>query len=175
MKEFHPLPGPLRYVSGETLRFLGRQYRLRVEQGEKKSAKLKGQFLTVSVPDKEDRKSVRKAVETWYKAQAERTFNRYLKKCMAIASRHGIPEANLKIRKMRTRWGSCSKKGNINLNTHLVQAPVHCIEYVIMHELCHLKHHNHSRDFYWLLTRCMPDWQCRRDQLRSVQIKVLLP
>jgi len=94
----------------------------------------------------------------------------YMEKCYAIASRHGISEPVLMIRTMRRRWGSCSPKGRITLNLNLVRAPVHCIEYVIMHELCHMKYHNHSRAFYSLLTRCQPDWRHRKEILDKVII-----
>jgi predicted metal-dependent hydrolase len=170
IREFHPLPSPKQYISGETFSYLGRQYRLKVEQGGKSPAKLKGKFLYVSVPDKQDRDAVKQAVETWYRRRAEETFARYLQKCAEVTERHGIPEAALTLRKMRTRWGSCSSKGRITINTRLIQAPVHCIQYVIMHELCHLKHHNHSPAFYKLLTQCLPDWRQRRDALRRVII-----
>lgn len=170
IKDFHPLPAPKQYVSGETFCYLGRQYRLKVETGEKSPAKLKGKFLYVSVPDKQDRDAVKKMVESWYRQRAEQTFTRYQKKCSDVVGRHGIPKATLTLRKMRTRWGSCSSKGRITINTNLIQAPVHCIEYVIMHELCHLKHHNHSPAFYKLLTQCMPDWQKRRQVLQKIVI-----
>ncbi len=170
MKAFHPIPGPKQYLSGETFRYLGRQYRLKVEQGPHTPAKLKGKFLHVTVPDKTDRTAVKNAVEIWYRMQAERTFHRYAKKCTEVTTRHGVPEASISLRKMRTRWGSCSNKGRITINTNLIQAPVHCIEYVIMHELCHLKHHNHSKTFYKLLTLCMPDWQRRKEALHNVII-----
>lgn len=170
MKAFHPMPGPKQYLSGETFRYLGRQYRLKVEQDSPAPAKLKGKFLHVTIPEKTDRTAVKNAVELWYRMQAERTFLRYLKKCTEITMRHGVPDASITLRKMRTRWGSCSSNGRITINTNLIQAPVHCIEYVITHELCHLKHHNHSKAFYKLLTLCMPDWQKRKEALHKVII-----
>lgn len=168
MERYHPLPKPHRYVSGETVVYLGRQYRLRVEAGAERKAKLKGRFLHVETPEPKKTDAVRASVEEWYRKQAHLVFSRYLERCLDVGRRHGIAEPILCIRKMRTRWGSCSPSGRITLNLHLIQAPVHCIEYVIMHELCHLKHHDHSPAFYRLLTRCMPDWKKRRAILREV-------
>jgi len=71
------------------------------------------------------------------------------------------------IRKMTRRWGSCTKRGTINLNTDLIKVPLTFIDYVIVHELCHLKVHNHSPAFYKLLTRSMPDWRQRKARLES--------
>jgi len=170
MKEFHPLPMPHRYVSGETFVYLGRQYRLRVACGRRCPAKLRGKFLHVAVASPGDRCAIRALVEAWFRERAEDVFNRYLKQCLMVAKRHGISEPKLVIRNMRTRWGSCSSSGCVTLNLRLVQAPVHCIEYVVMHELCHLVHHDHSPQFFRLLTRCMPDWKKRRAVLSRVVI-----
>jgi len=170
LERYHPLPAPKKYISGETLVYLGRQYRLKVNQGSSQPAKLMGRFLRVWVEDKSDTQGVRKKVDAWYRKRAHETLGRYMEKSYAIASRHGVPEPVLFIRNMRRRWGSCSSKGRITINLNLVKAPVHCIEYVIMHELCHLKYHNHSKSFYSLLTRCQPDWRKRKVELDKVVI-----
>ena len=172
LADFHPLPTPHRYIGGETFHYLGRQYRLRVDEGKAEPAKLRGRFLHVLVQEKSDAKSVQAALDDWYRQRAADIFGRYLDRCLKVAKRHGAVEPVVAIRKMRTRWGSCSAAGRITLNLHLVQAPVHCIEYVVMHELCHLVEHNHSHAFYRLLTRCMPDWQKRKAVLRNVALAV---
>ena len=168
VETFNPLPAPGKYISGETFVYLGRQYRLKVEQGKRRSAKLQGRYLLVQVKDIESRDEARKTTDAWYRTRAANIFNRYLLKNMEVAGRHGIPEPIVSIRKMKTRWGSCSSRGRITLNTELVKVPIHCIEYVIMHELCHMIHHNHGSKFYSLLTRCQPDWKSRKEVLDRI-------
>ena len=170
VEAYQPLPAPKLYLSGETLVYLGRQYRLKVENGRKQPAKLLGQFLYVWAQDKSDVQSIKKVVDTWYRTRAQALLGRYLAECYAVASRHEVPEPLLVVRSMRKRWGSCSPAGRVTLNVNLVQVPVHCLEYVVMHELCHLKHHNHSKAFYSLLTRCQPDWRNRKETLDSFRI-----
>jgi hypothetical protein len=115
-ERYHPLPAPKKYISGETLVYLGRQYRLKVEKGRSQPARLMGRFLRVWVYDKSDTRSVRKKVDIWYRKRAHEILGRYMQKSCAIASRHGVPEPVLLIRTMRRRWGSCSPKGRIILN-----------------------------------------------------------
>lgn len=167
---YHPLPTPKQYISGETFKYLGRQYRLKVVNGELGVAKLLGRYLQVSVSDVNKHEDIKKSVDQWYREHAKAIFENYLTKCYSVASRHGVTDPTMYVRKMRRRWGSCSASGRITLNVGLVQVPVHCIEYVIMHELCHLRHHNHSPGFFRLLTRCQPDWRSRKDALDQFKL-----
>jgi predicted metal-dependent hydrolase len=170
LETYHPLPAPKLYVSGETFVYLGRQYRLKVENGSKHPAKLLGRYLWIWVEDKTDPYSVKKAVDAWHRKRAQEVLGNYMERCFIVASRHGVPRPLLAIRGMRKRWGSCSASGRITLNVSLIQVPVHCIEYVIMHELCHLMHHNHSKAFYSLLIRCQPDWRKRKETLDHFRV-----
>ncbi len=170
LEGYHPLPVPQQYVSGETLVYLGRQYRLKVEYGVSQPAKLIGRFLWVWVIDKTDTQNIKKSIEAWYRKRAHDVLARYTKSCYQVASRHGVPEPGMTIRHMRRRWGSCSPSGRITLNLDLIKVPVHCIEYVITHELCHLKHHNHAKSFYSLLTRCLPNWRQRKELLDKFRL-----
>ncbi|MFA6962936.1 MAG: SprT family zinc-dependent metalloprotease [Opitutaceae bacterium] len=170
LASFHPLPTPYRYVSGETFLYLGRQYRLKVEVAECRTAKLTGRFLHVRLPNPKDASEVREAINNWYRTRATEVFSKSFDRCLPVAVRHGATDAKIVIRRMQTRWGSCSRADRITLNLYLVRAPIHCIDYVVMHELCHLVEHNHSTAFYRLLTRCMPDWKTRRQLLRHVTV-----
>jgi len=170
VEQFHPLPMPTRYVSGETVLYLGRQYRLRIDPGPRKAPRLLGRFLELGVPRGTPRESVRRAVEAWYRRRAEDIFRRCLARWGEVTRRHGVPEPTWAVRTMTRRWGSCSPRGRITLNTRLVQAPLHCIEYVVVHELCHLKTPDHSKAFYSLLGRCLPDWQQRKDVLARLAV-----
>jgi predicted metal-dependent hydrolase len=167
-ERFQPLPAPRRYISGETHRYLGRQYRLQVRRGPSLGVELAGRFLWVSIAPRSKPVLIATAVQSWYREHARAVFERRLKVCYERARRYDIPLPILRIRKMKTRWGSCGKNDTIILNPELIRLPTPCIDYVITHELCHLKVHNHNRDFYALLSRCMPDWMSRRERLNLI-------
>lgn len=184
-EQFQPLPCDRQYVSGETHLYLGRQYRLKVRKsdkaelsslsartklipcGYKNQVKLIGQFFQITVQDPSDQKSVQQVLDAWYEDRAKANFGR---KIELYAVKHpglNISPNNVTIRRMTKRWGSCTKAGNIRLNLDLIKTPIQCIEYVIAHELCHLKVHDHSPAFYRLLKRLMPDWEKRKARLDS--------
>lgn len=170
-EKYHPLPSPRLYVSGETHRYLGKQYRLRVRAGASPSVKLSGGFLMVHTPRAHHTCAVRSLVQSWYQEHAKEVYLRRLKECCERVKHHGIPYPALRMRKMRTRWGSCTRNCTIVLNPDLVRLPTPCIDYVITHELCHLKLHNHSHAFYQLLSNCMPDWITRRERLNLAAVQ----
>jgi hypothetical protein len=156
---------PREYVSGESLHYLGRRYRLKVivEPAISVKAHMRGAFITVSVP-KHDTTTIRLALDAWYRQRAREVF---AQRMQVIAGPlqwvHELPPVRLQF--MKRQWGNCSPLGRITLNPWLVRAPRQAIDYVLLHEMCHLKHHNHSRAFYSTLDRHMPDWREIKEQL----------
>ena len=155
---------PRVYNSGECHWYLGRRYLLKVKNNAASdSVKLtKGQFQV----DAKDCSSenIKNLLTLWYREHARSIFE---KRCQELSA--PMPwvknSPKLKLRSMKKHWGSCSSTGSITLNPHLVKAPRECIEYVIAHELCHLKEHNHSDKYWKLLKRVMPDWELRKKRL----------
>ena len=169
-ERFEPLPPPRQYVSGETHLYLGRHYRLKVAKGEEDTVKLIGKFLRVHSVRPSENKYTEALVLEWYRLHARQTFERRLSSCLESMNGLKLARPKMIVRRIKSRWGSCSKRGTVLLNTELVKAPVDCIDYVIMHELCHLKIHGHTPAFYRLLSRCMPDWEKRKVRLEIVTL-----
>ena len=171
----YPPPLPRRqYISGEGFRYLGRQYRLKVLEGEERVRLYRGR-LEVATATPTDRRRVEALVSGWYRSRAESVFRERYGACIEKVKACGITApAGYALFNMPKRWGSCTKEGKVLLNPLLVSAPKECIDYVIVHELCHLKEHNHSSRFYALLDRAMPDWEERQSRLnRGVELQDL--
>ncbi|MDD2798886.1 MAG: SprT family zinc-dependent metalloprotease [Bacteroidales bacterium] len=170
---FQPRLTDRKFIGGETHLYLGKQYRLKVisfELGVKSGdgVKLKGQFLEVYT---RDNSKVKGLVEAWYLDKAKERFHQLAQPLFeAFIKRNDIEKAdyNLSIRQMPTRWGSCTAKGRIILNPELIKAPKACIEYVIVHELCHLIHHDHTQKFLDLQTREMAEWEKWKNKLERL-------
>lgn len=147
------------YISGESHYYLGKQYLLKVIEAPDamQGVKLLRGKLEVSVRQRSAEK-VRELLADWYKARAKEVFARRLNAMLDQAIWvTGRPP--LRILTMQTQWGSCSPHGRLTLNPHLVKASRECIDYVILHELCHIAEHNHSERFWRLLSQVMPTWE----------------
>lgn len=164
--QFLPRTPERSFLSGETHLYLGRQYRLKVVAHIEQQVKLlRGQLVVQSSrPRRAD--LTRALVETWYRDRAHFAFHRRLALCQ---ERFAKPEAfapnGLIVRQLEQRWGSMTPKGNLVLNRALIQASVDAIDYVITHELCHLRFPHHGPEFFRLLSRVMPDWEKRKLKL----------
>ena len=167
-ERYQPTQPERQFVSGETHRYLGRQYRLKVTKAKEPTAKLVGKHLHVRQPDTADRNQTKALVSQWYREHSTATFARRTEICLRQCGSLKLQSTpKISVRKMTRRWGSCTKAGNITLNLDLIRVPVHCIDYVITHELCHLKIHDHSPRFYRTLSRVLPDWERRKERLES--------
>ncbi len=163
------LPLPCEYVSGEKTTYLGKEYTINIVTGKRDQVMLLDGELLVQVKTSEA-DSVKRVVDKWYRDQAEKVFTEYLDKGLDVMSDHDLRTPILKIRNMKNRWGSCTRSGIITLNLRLIYLPEVCIEYIIMHELCHLRYLNHSKYFYAFLHACMPDWKERKRILESYRL-----
>ncbi|MCR9202204.1 MAG: M48 family metallopeptidase [Planctomycetaceae bacterium] len=154
-----------KYKSGEAFRYLGRQHKLRIFKAKQESVRrIRGQ-LQVSLTDRTDNQRVKELLDDWFRNRANTVFEELWLSCVSVVERHGIEPTRYQLRKMKTRWGSCGKQGIILLNPELVSAQKQCIEYVIFHQFCHLKHFNHGAEFFELLQVFVPDWKIRREKL----------
>jgi predicted metal-dependent hydrolase len=160
-----PQPARRQYVSGETHLYMGRQYRLRVRPGREEQVVMRGGYIHVTVAKSSDKERVRQLLDAWYRDRAALILGRRLDACYDLVRSLGISKPALHLRTMRKRWGSCTKTARILLNPELIKVPGHCIDYVIVHELCHLKVLKHDRAFIRLLARYLPDWQRRKTRL----------
>jgi predicted metal-dependent hydrolase len=162
---------PRQYLSGESHRYLGRQYRLRVVANDSGVTKDQVKFtrgeMVVQSAGKLPPEKVRELLRRWYLARAREIYDAVLSGVFGHFERQGFQTPKISVREMRSRWGSLSPAGQMTLNSRLVQAPRLCIEYVIVHELCHLVHRDHSREFFAVLEQVMPDWKKRKQRLEE--------
>lgn len=172
---FKSLPSPLserEYVAGESHYYLGRQYRLKVVRSDKEEVKFNRGYIYIFTKEKEDRERKKKLLTKWYREKIDEKFPERLKFCFQKIKKYGIEiMPQIQIRRMKKRWGSCTEKKNILLNPELIKVPLCCIDYVITHELCHMKYHSHSNKFYLLLSCVMPDWEKRKKKLEQVALE----
>ena len=154
-------PAPLR--SGECVRVEGKPRRLRLEKGTRESFLTETEWV-LFCPDPENARQVRDRARSFL---AEMALVRIRERLEVYAPRIGVSYGRVTVRNQRTRWGSCSAKGNLNFNWRLILAPEKCLEYVVIHELCHRREFNHSARFWDLVQRQMRDYQVWKDYLKK--------
>ena len=150
---------PRQYVSGESHYYLGRRHALKIIKVKKENqqVKLRRGQLQVHTASRQP-EIIKELMHDWYRSHAEDAFERRLESILLqIPWLKHTP--TIKLRSMKKQWGSCSPQGTLSLNPYLIKAPGECVDYVILHELCHLKEHNHSKKFYTLLGKLMPEWE----------------
>ncbi len=157
-EQFLPYTPVREYVSGETHYYLGKRYVLKVVKNKDKTVKLRGGKLLVFTPNTDFRK-VRALMASWYYEHAKRKFQLTLDEAILKFKKEDIDITRFDIKRMKNRWGSCTSSGVVTLNPELIKAPSKCIEYVILHELCHLVIPNHRKEFFNLLDKKMPNWK----------------
>lgn len=164
-EQYRPRTPARQYLSGESHLYLGRQYRLKTQSGTGPRVALAAGRLIVTVPGTPQPERVRTILRRWYLDRANEVFGATIDRCLPRV--RGADRPRLIVRDMRSRWGSLSRNGAMTLNANLVRAPRPCIEYVVTHELCHLRHRDHDARFYRLLSQVMPDWQRRKERLEG--------
>ncbi len=163
-------PAPLRsWADGETVPVFGRTVTLRVRQGPARDSRLLGEELLLSLPRPEDPEQRRKGLETWLKGELETVLAVLCDRYMPLFAPYGVPAPKIRVRRMKSRWGSCiPAKGTVSFSSALAAAPLDCVEYVVVHELTHFLRPDHSPAFYSLLSSFLPDWKQRREKLKKV-------
>ena len=163
-----PPLSPREFVSGESVLYLGRNYRLKVHPGETGAAKLRGGWLHVPAPaGAQQAAHVRAALVSWLRRHAA---VRLPERVAAWQPKAGVPLPRIIVANQQRRWGSCDQCGTIRLNWRIIQAPMRLVDYVVVHELVHLRHRGHGRDYWQAVGRVMPDYERRREDLKRCGI-----
>jgi predicted metal-dependent hydrolase len=155
------------FTSGETQLFRGKELLLQISESKKQFIRFNENTIELGIEKPSDPLLVKRLLYKGYTLEALRVFPEKLGSLLKIYENQSFKPSGLTIRSMRSRWGSCSKQGKITLSTELIKLPDIFLEYVITHELCHLKHHNHGKEYYKLLAELFPDWKMVRKRLRD--------
>lgn len=169
-KQFTPKTPSRCYINGETHLYLGKQYRLKIIKGTEDSVKLSQGFFHITCQDEPTPEIVQKLLNRWYLEKASLQFNASMERCWPKFKKFDFLKPSISIKRMQKRWGSLSGQGVVILNTDLIKAPKECIDYVVIHELCHLKYNDHSLDFYKLLDSAIPGWEKIKHKLELTMV-----
>ncbi len=158
--------GQREYLSGERFNILGQALVLQVIQGKHESVTYDEEFIYITVKDEDDLRRKENLINKWLKELQVETFDQSSREVHQLFIKYNLKYPVIRTRKMKSRWGSCQyKKGIITLNSRLIEVPIRCIQYVILHEFAHFIHPNHSKRFYDFVGSLMPDWKDRKKEL----------
>ncbi|MCK5589313.1 MAG: M48 family metallopeptidase [Candidatus Pacebacteria bacterium] len=165
-KNFKKKVSKKEYVSGESFLYLGRRYMLKVEKSKNNKVFLKQGKIFIFSNKLKDQKFNKELLDKWFKEKMEKVFQERFEEILKKFDYDFAPE--LKTRKMSKRWGSYHSNGKVILNPLLIHATKKQIDYVITHELCHVKHQNHSKDFYGLMKQKFSKWELEKQKLENL-------
>ena len=156
----------LKYVDGTVVPYLGRDYRLKFLTGDLQSVKMKNRSFVITIPEgqKSKPKVIKNLLENWYKKHAKIHLEEKTKK---FSETMGVNPKSIMIKNYKSRWGSCSSVGEISFNWRIILTPHRIVDYVVVHELCHLLEHNHSPKYWSHVKRYIPNWKDCRNWLKE--------
>ena len=160
-------PKDKEYVNGETFSYLGRNYRLKCLSGGSGEAKLTNGYLTVWLTKDASGAAVGgcvwQSLQQWYQARALEKLKEKTKRYSAIL---GVSPQSVGVKEYKARWGSCSSSGDVTYNWRIIMAPHHIVDYIVVHELCHLLEHNHGPKYWKHVKNVIPDYKECREWLK---------
>jgi len=165
IREAVPIPSK-QYLPGESFLYLGQSYPLEIVRDQKRKLVLEEGFkLSESM-----QANAKQIFQNWYRQEAERIIPERVQR---FAEDHQFSYKKIRISSARTRWGSCSARGTLSFSWRLIMTPLDVVDYVIIHELVHTIHPNHSKQFWAMVERLLPDYQDRRKRLKQFAQQVL--
>jgi predicted metal-dependent hydrolase len=160
-------PKDKEYVNGETFSYLGRNYRLKCLSGGSGEARLTNGYLTVwlakGASEAASGGCVRQSLQQWYQARALEKLKEKTKRYSAIL---GVSPQSVGVKEYKARWGSCSSSGDVTYNWRIIMAPHHIVDYIVVHELCHLLEHNHGPKYWKHVQNVVPNYKECREWLK---------
>ncbi len=155
------------YSDGEAHYYKGKSYNLRVIESSSPYIKENDEIIEIGVNDTGNAAEIRKILERWYRKKAQEFIDRRFEDIVNSKLPYRFLPSGFVVRPLKSRWGSCTAKGRITINSELIKLDPVFTDYVIIHELCHLRHHNHGKEFYRLLEEIVPDYKMIRKDLRK--------
>jgi hypothetical protein len=155
------------FTEGEAHLYLGKEYYLKILESPEPYVKQYDSFIEVGLNETCNTKKIRSILGIWYRRQSRECFARRFEDIINNNLNYGFLPSGFVVKPLRSRWGSCTSRGRITISSELIKLDPVFADYVIIHELCHLKHHNHGKEFYRLLEELVPDYKDIRKELKK--------